>query len=350
MQGQLKNYIAFSRDHSGSMSHITKNAALDYNNNIAVIKEEAQANNIDTIVSVMKCGAGRPAKNKWESVNSNVQVLQSLAENAYIADGNATPLFDSIATIIDTLEAVPDAADPMVSFLVMAITDGGDNDSDITGRQLGERIKKLQATDRWTFVFRVPVGESRHLAALGIPAGNIQEWDTTSARGMDTSSAQTAQAFKAFYAARATGQTSTKTFYANLNEVTKEEIEANLTDISSEVSIWPVSTKDDGKQIQEFVEAKTKKAMIKGTAFYQLTKPEKAVQDYKLIAIRDQNTGAVYSGPVARDMLGLPRHGDVRLKPGDHSNYDVFIQSTSVNRKLTAGSSLLHWPKATLSK
>jgi hypothetical protein len=43
-------------------------------------------------------------------------------------------------------------------------------------------------------------------------------------------------------------------------------------------------------------------------------------------------------------MLALPTIGTVRLAPDELGDYDVFIQSTSVNRKLDKGTQLMYWP------
>jgi len=85
---------------------------------------------------------------------------------------------------------------------------------------------------------------------------------------------------------------------------------------------------------------------IKGAAFYQLVKTEKRVHDYKLVALRVKTSGKVYCGQQAREMLGIGGVvGTVRLVPGDHGKFDVFIQSTSVNRRIPAGSEVMYWPK-----
>lgn len=340
----MKNYIGISRDHSGSMHSIVEAAARDYNDNIAAIKEGATEHNIDTIVSVVKCGAGRPARVVREVVNSNVHMLKPIAPGHYVADGNSTPLFDSVGDLIEQLKAVPDAADPAVSFVVMVITDGGENSSvKWTGPAVGQAIKELQATDRWTFAFRVPRGYKQELTRYGIPAGNILEWDQTD-RGAHAATVATRSAVKGFYAARSAGVTSTDKFYADLSAVTLKEVESVLDDISAEVEVYRVDRNNDGVQIRSFVEAQGF-VYTKGCAFYQLNKTE-AVQEYKQIAIRDKRTGAVYSGSNARSMLGLPSHGEIKLVPGQHGNYDIFIQSTSVNRKLTNGTNLMVWTNA----
>src|SRR5882672_320670 len=123
----MKNYIGLSRDHSRSMWSITRPAAKDYNDNIRAIQDAARNNNIDTIVSVVKCGVGPYASVEREVINSNVHVLQPINEIAYIADGSGTPLWDSVGELIDLLSEVPDADDAEVSFLVMVITDGEEN-------------------------------------------------------------------------------------------------------------------------------------------------------------------------------------------------------------------------------
>ena len=338
----MKQYIGISRDHSASMRSLARHAESDYNDNIAAIKAAAESNDIDTIVSTVKCGVGSRGSVEREVVNSNVTKLRPITK--YAADGSSTPLFDSVGELIELLEKVPDSTDNEVSFLVMAITDGEENSSSrYTGNSLGEKIRRLQATDRWTFVFRVPTGYKRRLVGFGIPDGNIEEWEQTE-RGMRESSVHTQQAVSSYFVGRTKGVRSTDRFYADLSKVSRSEVKAVLTDISQEVLIWPV--KNGGLQIRDFVENKLRHNMQIGAAFYLLTKPEKAVQEYKLICIRDKKTGAVYSGPSARDLLNLPHYGTIKLAPGDHGEYEIYIQSTSVNRKLIAGTTVLYWSKA----
>ena len=340
----MKQYIGISRDHSGSMQSLKAAAMKDYNDSITAIKNASLNNNIDTIVSVVKCGVGQGVVQQ-EVVNSNVQILQPL--RFYTAEGQ-TPLFDSVGMLIDMLRTAPDVNDPNVSFLIMAITDGEENYSRYwSSAKLADQIKILQSSDRWTFVFRVPTGYARHLVGLGIPSGNIQEWDTTE-RGLREASERTVDAFQNYYAVRSTGVKSTDSFYANMAAVSASDVRAAMTDISIGVKIWPVTK--GGMMIRPFVEKQLGHGMILGAAFYQLNKPEKAVQDYKQIIIRDKQTGSVYTGRGARQLLGLPVAGTIKLAPGDHGNYEIYIQSTSVNRKLIAGTNVLYWDQAVRSQ
>lgn len=334
----MKQYIGISRDHSGSMQSLTKAAMADYNNNVTAIRNAAKLEDIDTIVSTVKCGVGIGTVQR-EAVNSSVAALKPLTK--YSAEGG-TPLFDSIGELVTLLEKTPDADDPSVSFLVMAITDGQENQSTkYNAKSFAELIKQKQGTDRWTFVFRVPKGYKRYLTSFGIPEGNIHEWDTTE-RGLEESTKLTQTAVATYYSARKTSNLrSTDSFYANAASLSKSTIKAQLTDISKLVKFWPVT---ETKQIRDFVESKLKgKGMVLGAAFYQLSKTEKKVQSYKLICIRDKAKGDVYAGEAARDLLGLPKQGAITLSPGDHGNYDIFVQSASVNRKLVPGTQVLYW-------
>lgn len=336
-----KNYVAIVRDHSGSMQSLKRKAAQDYNANVRALQEAARAEKQDTIVSTVKCGIGSAGSVVRDVVNSNVRVLKEIAGADYETSGASTPLFDSVAEAIDILQRVPDADDPDVSFLVMVITDGQENSSRMSGVQLGRKIRDLQSTDRWTFAFRVPHGEARHLVSLGIPDGNILEWEQ-SERGFEVATRSTVSAISSYYQARTSGQKSVRTFYTDLKGVDSRDLKVACEDISKKVDVW--KTGKDTELVREFCERRSKRSFLKGAAFYELVKTEPKVQDYKMIAIRDRQTGAIYAGAAARQMLGLPPRGTARVVPGDHSKYDVFIQSTSVNRKLTPFTSVLYYP------
>lgn len=336
--------MGISRDHSGSMYGIARAAARDYNDLISSIKTNAAQENVDTIVNVVKCGIGNRGANVMDVTNSSASALQPLNENQYETSGGSTPLFDSIGMLIDQLESSPDANNPDVNFLVMSITDGGDNSSRNT-RQVIDRIRRLQNTDRWTFVFRVPRGYARELERFGVHAGNILEWDQTQ-RGVQEASVKTSAAMETFYKGKAAGTQATKSFYStDMTGVTASQVKKALIDISADVLVWDVAVAEDGQAIRLFCESRLNHAMKRGAAFYQLMKKEDEVQDYKQIVIRDKKSKVVYSGANARQMLGLPYNGTVKVVPGNHGTYDIFIQSTSVNRKLVKGTQVLYWDK-----
>ena len=83
-----------------------------------------------------------------------------------------------------------------------------------------------------------------------------------------------------------------------------------------------------------------------GRGFYELTKAVK-VQQYKEIIIQDRETGEMFNGTQVREKLGLkPQTESGGVTESLHKDalkeFRVFIQSTSVNRKLIGGTTFLY--------
>ena len=335
----MKTYIGFANDHSGSM-HTLKSAALsDYNSLIKSIKDASTKEEQDTVVSSLGFGLSSCYGHelKWDHRISNPHVLKPKTE--WDTRGN-TPLYDAIGEMVNFYKGLPDANEIDTSFLIFITTDGGENGSrKFTQQSVRDLLDVVQKTGRWTFVFRVPKGLKFTVSSLGVPEENILEWETTS-RGMLKAAVTTQNAIGSFYAARSAGATSSTVFYANAQNVDLNQ----LQDVTKETSLYVVDPKDTGIEIRDFI-LKHRQQYLKGAAFYQLTKTEPRVQHTKMIAIRDRSNGKVYVGDVARKMIGLPINSNARLHPGDHGNYDLFIQSESVNRKLVGGTGVLYYAK-----
>ena len=92
--------------------------------------------------------------------------------------------------------------------------------------------------------------------------------------------------------------------------------------------------------IKEFVQEQGA-TFKKGRGFYEFTKTE-TIQGYKEIVLMDKKTGDMFEGKAARDMLGLPEDSTARIKPTALDKYSVFVQSTSVNRKLIGKTKFLY--------
>jgi hypothetical protein len=78
-----------------------------------------------------------------------------------------------------------------------------------------------------------------------------------------------------------------------------------------------------------------------GRGFYEFTKTE-TIQAKKQVILMDRNTGDLFEGEAAREMLGLPEGASVRIKPSNLEKYVVFVQSTSANRKLIGETRFLY--------
>lgn len=358
-----KLYIGIVRDHSASMSGMVKAAMEDYNQLIQSFIEQAAEHQIDAVVSVVRCGdytkldnrpRGLPIGVARESVISSVNALKSLER--YPATGGGTPLYDSIGDLITQFKSMPDVNNDEVQVIIFALTDGVENDSSVwRAAKLRQEIAHLKG-ENWTFTFRVPTGYGNRIKnELNLDIGNILEWATTS-KGLAESSIRTQSATANYFAEVKSGTRSTTSFYTDLSKVKVNDVKQSMADISNDVQFWTVETDAEGRTIREYCEFKSGKPFIKGAAFYQLTKTERNVQDYKKIALRVKSTGQVYCGDAARALLGLPQSGNARVIPGDHGKFDLFVQSTSINRRLPIGTQVMYWsdihsgPTATTAK
>lgn len=78
-----------------------------------------------------------------------------------------------------------------------------------------------------------------------------------------------------------------------------------------------------------------------GRGFYQFTK-RTTVQDYKEIILQDKKTGDMFTGEKARELAKIPVGVTAKVSPEELDDYIVFIQSTSHNRVLKAGTKFLY--------
>jgi von Willebrand factor type A domain len=97
---------------------------------------------------------------------------------------------------------------------------------------------------------------------------------------------------------------------------------------------------DHDTPIKELVES-TGAAFKTGRGYYEFTKRE-TIQAYKEIILMEHDTGDMFEGTAARELLGLPLDGNIKISPDFSKNWTVFVQSTSNNRKLIGGTKFLY--------
>ena len=110
-------------------------------------------------------------------------------------------------------------------------------------------------------------------------------------------------------------------------------------------SRFQVLAVDDDTSIKDFVQEAGAEFKA-GRGFYEFTKSVK-IQDHKEVILQENASGDMFSGAEAREILGLPEYGTVTVSPRSTSGlsdgkYTAFVQSTSHNRKLIAGTKFLY--------
>lgn len=337
----LKNKIAFVVDRSGSMGGFRHDVPRVFNDLVRGIREKSQETGIETTVSFMSFDNNYGSSDlNYHYFEHPVGSARELQPGEYQPRGG-TPLRDAIGDMVERLRKLEGAKDEKTSFLLYVLTDGEENQSKNWSEfALRELLQEVQKTDRWTVAVMCPRGYTGTVERmLGIPRGNIQEWEQTS-RGFETASSITRSAVGSFYGARSSGQTRSTAFFASVADPV--QVQRQLQDVTGQYRHWEVKSGDPAV-IADFIRGKGLTFEL-GRAFYQLVKQER-IQARKEIALRDKITGKVYAGPEARQLLGLPAGlgvGEIKVKPGDHRNYDVFVQSTSTNRILGRGSQVLY--------
>lgn len=204
-----KNYVAIVLDRSGSMHSIRHETIQAFNGMVDEIRERSAQEGQDTAVTFVTFAN----QARVEFFNADSKTLRPLTPASYVPDG-MTALFDGVGETIKSFQAVRDANDQNVSFLVLVVTDGGENSSEVyVAADIAKMLRETQATDRWSFVFQVPHGHAKgFIDRFGIPADNVREWAATP-EGSKEVELSTRSGLTGYFGARARGMSSTKSFY-----------------------------------------------------------------------------------------------------------------------------------------
>lgn len=333
-----KTRVSFVLDDSASIEHarITKDVHSAFNRYLKDISDDAIQSGDNVAVSLYLFGEDIHP----EFFNVQAKHIRELAK--YRPQQGKTKLFEATARAITDAEDLEYIEGKDTAFLIYVITDGENNDFKYSASRLKADIARVQKKGNYTLAFMLPPGSKRGFCReFGIPEGNVAEWEQ-SRRGVQQAADVQVAGIKKYMIARRSGQMSSSSFYADLSHVSSADVRSTLEDISRSCQVRTVWKREriDSFCTREFG------GYLKGAAFYQLVKAEKAVQDYKQVLIMEKGKSTIYAGDAARQMLGLPDH-NVKLIPGDHANFEIFVQSTSLNRNLDTNTKLIYYPGAT---
>ncbi|MGW1892388.1 VWA domain-containing protein [Streptomyces sp. NPDC002004] len=350
------NHVSLVVDKSGSMRKHEAQLVRVVDEFVKGLQEESDRLGHETRISLY--AFDHEVKNLvWDMDVKHLPSLRGL----YQVNNGATALIEAAVKSIDDLKNIWEGYGEH-SFLQVVVTDGEENASGCseTG-QMHIRMEGSQGTavlrkwmgriqsamdklpDHWTSAILVPNSLAKRTAQeYGFPAGNIAIWDADSSKGVEEAIGTVKTAATSFLRGREQGVRGTRNLFAMGQDLSTAEVKANLDALDTgKYILIPV---DQQIQIRDFV-TRAGHPYKTGCAFYELSKREK-IQGNKQLAVAEkdpatgQMTGRVFSGPAARQLLGLPE-SEVTVKPGDNPSYTVFVQSTSVNRKLVPDTKLL---------
>ncbi|MFD8150641.1 vWA domain-containing protein [Streptomyces sp. NPDC001046] len=335
------NHVALVLDASSSMSHLSHKVVDVADQQIAYLARRSRELDQETRVTVYVFA------DKVECVIYDKDVLRMPSLKQLYRTGGMTALLaaalKSQRELAQTAQLYGDH-----SFLTFVLTDGQENAShrcpDAPTRNARDLVRAVAdmietQQDNWTLAVLVPdqMGK-REAMQCGFPKDNIAIWDATSTQGLEEAGQVIRQATENFMVGRTRGiRGSRAVFSTGADAVNENTIKAaGLTPVDpSQYQLIPVAR---DAAIRDWV-VECGHTYRTGGAFYQLSKSEK-IQARKQIAVLEKKTDRVYTGPEARALLGLP-DTEVRVKPDHNDHFTIFVQSTSVNRKLVPHTRLL---------
>lgn len=333
---QLINHIALVIDESGSMRMRKETVVQVVDGLVQHLATQSQNHDQETRVSIYTFAD----EARCLVYDKDVLRLPSL-KGLYEPGGN-TALIDATLQALGDLRKVPELYCDH-SFLLYVITDGEENASRSSNPiALSQPIMALP--ENWTVATFVPSERHRHTAVrYGFPNENVAVWDAGSVQGVERAGSILRQATDAYMTSRAAGVRGTKSLFsfdmsgvgAKLAQGTAP---ADMTTLRpGQFRLLKVPS---DCAIADFIEGEFRRPYRLGEAYYQLTKRE-TVQPQKAIAVYDSKEHKVLTGLGARALVGLGG-AEVRVDaPSPTERYQLFIQSTSTNRKLLADTRVL---------
>lgn len=324
------NHIALLFDKSASMRGYEDEVIKVAETQIAYLAKRSKELDQETRITVYVFSS------TVECVIYDKDVLRLPSIREHYHTGGMTALIDATLKSQDDLALTPEIYGDH-AFLTYVLTDGQENQSFASSRALETRLKNLP--DHWTVAVLVPNQLGKFEAKkFGFPADNIAIWDATTAKGVTEAGEEIRRATDNFMVNRASGVRGSRAIFSmGTDALNKQTVkDAKLKALTK--GTFELLEVNEEAPIRDWVIRHGHEYRL-GIAFYQLTKTE-SIQPQKNIVVRNKNTGRFYTGSSARDLLGLPQM-EVRVKPNFNPEFDVFVQSTSVNRKLIPGTKLL---------
>lgn len=316
------NHIAIVLDASSSMTYHSKDVVKVADMQIKNLAEQSKIHDQETRVSVYTFSY--PSDINCLIYDKDVLRMPSIAGlyNAY----GSTALCSAVTLAVNDLKLTPEKYGEH-AFLLYIITDGEENSSPEKDRKnLPGLIASLP--DHWTLAAFVPNATGVHYAkSLGFAKDNIAVWNTSD------SFLEVGEVIRksneTFMTNRAAGIRGSRNLF-NMSAADPKKIKKTLTPMTP--GSYTINPVPHDMRIDDFTLQVTG-SYTPGRTYYEMTKRE-LIQGYKGIAILVDADKKLYVGDAARDLIGIPKGADVRVGPGDHPGYKVFVQSTSMNRKL----------------
>lgn len=217
-------YVCMILDRSGSMDVMKEEAIDAFNKEIETIRESRKGNQVYLSLVTFSTEVDSPM---YWNTNVNDADLNELLLNTenYVPDG-LTALMDAIGTSIDRLDKeIKVGEKDDISFLIIIVSDGQENNSEIWSRggKLKEKIQELTGRGMWTFTYlgtnQDVVETAKH---YGISLGNVMYYDNT-AKGYTSGGQSTSIGTESYFMSRTSGERMSDDFYSSQGDEQENE-------------------------------------------------------------------------------------------------------------------------------
>lgn len=326
---RLINHVALVLDASWSMKGRERSVVKVTDEQIKHLALKSEELSQETRVSVYRFG-----EQTIECLIFDMDVMRlPSASDLYEVLYENTSLIDTTLKVQEDLSSTSQLYGDH-AFLTFVLTDGQENRSKNTPAKLRGYLQNMK--DNWSLGFLVPDSNGvAYMERLGVLRDSIAIWDTQSAAGLDVAASAIRTATDNFMTNRIAGQRGTRSvFSTGTDAVNTQTVKGSLKPVSG---LGKYEVKGE-QRIDDFVSSKVGYYNA-GMAYYELTKRE-LIQASKQLLFLDKRTGKVYGGPEARRVVGLP-NTDTKVSPNHNPDYEIYVQSTSLNRKLKDGQKVL---------
>lgn len=331
------NHIGYVIDSSTSMQKLARSVVQVTDNTTAFLAERSTKHDQETRATVYTFSS----RGREKCLFYDKDVLRMPSISGLYQPSGMTALMDATLLAVSDLKQTAQLYGDH-AFLLYVISDGYENDSRQNRPQhLADVINDLP--DNWTLAAFAPDQQAAFaLKQCGFPRDNVSVWDTNTVAGIETVGSTMRAATETYMEGRKAGirgynpKTTTRGGLFQMRDFKPADVKGAATPLTQGSYFFAEVVADS--RIDEYVAICTGKPYILGRAYYQFMKTE-TIQPQKNIAV--ELDGLVYEGPGARAVLGLPADHSVRVRPDQVPGCTIFVQSTSHNRKLIAGTRVL---------
>ncbi len=333
--GEKITRVAIVIDKSGSMADFKYEVPEQLKNQLKVVEEESEG---ATYVTLVDFNTG------YNFLFRNYDKRNAYAYYYNFVPNGGTALNDAVGAVIKELEGYENIDDRKTDdwgYLVVVLTDGEENSSiQFSNKDIDNLISTKTKTGHWTFAFMVPSGSGSFVRnRYSLHKDNVVEWDLTK-QGFEKVQQLNTQGTRSYLSARSAGEKAITTYFrTDLSGFDPDK--KGLLDVTGGFKSYKVEKETDITSFYQYKTGQTYNPQ-EGKCFYQLTKKE-LIQPQKSLVVQDKRSKRIFGGDVRKALNMAPSQNGVNLKvdPGNHDNFDIFVQSTSPNRKLVRGTSVL---------